>query len=344
MTLPSTSTSTANGIGSRPARVEQRRHDRHRLVPRRLAGVVGPGDAEHVALAHLDPPLRRRHGHGDVPGDRARRLVVLRARAEQARRAAVARELEVGPQPAGMEVPCRADERAVLGHRPAVGPRPADLLRVLRAVVPAAGPALGVEHRVGAADGVEPGRLDLGHRRRGRRAVRDEVEVVGDVDLRRGRREVVDHVVHVPRVRGQVAPAVARRRAEGGLLLAGREQRLQVLEPHPVVQVDDVHARDGPVLHHEVRREARDPAVHRRLERVVLERDRVLPRLDLHGAELVVERLHVLRRRGCREQETEDERGEGDSHDVASMVWIAAAAVHTHSSTTRSSTAGAWTA
>jgi hypothetical protein len=243
-----------------------------------------------------------------------------------------------------MQVPGGADDRPVLGHHPAVAPRPADLVGELRPAVATARAALRVEHRVGAADGVEPHGLDLGHRRRGRRAVRDEVEVVGDVDLLRRRREVVDHVVHDPRIGGPVAPAVAGRSADRRLLLAGGEQRLLVAEPHAVMQVDDVHARDAAVLAHEVRREAGDPAVDRRLERVVVELDRVLARLDLDRAELVVEGLHILRRRGRREQEGEDERGEGGSHDVASIVWIAAAAVHTHSSTTRSSTPGAWTA
>ena len=237
-------------VGAGPAGDPHRRHDRHRLVPRRPPRVVGARGAQHVALAQLHAPVGRRDGHRHVPGDRARGLVVDRLRAEQARRAAVARERQVGPEPARVQVPAGADERAVLGHGPR-GPRHAPgLVGIGEAAVRSTAAALGVEHRVEAADRVEQGRLDRLDPLRRRRAVRDEVDLVGDEDLVRRRREVVDHVVHQPVVAGAIAPAVAGRRDDRGLLLAGREQRRAVRDPDAVVQVDHVDGRDAAVLAH----------------------------------------------------------------------------------------------
>ena len=201
------------------------RHDRHRLVPRRRARVVGARDREHVALLDRHAPVGRRRGHRDVPRHGAGRLVVVGARAEDLDRAPGARDLEVGPQAAGVQVARRADERAVVVGGPGVARRAAavgvgdvvgegDAAVVSRALD-------GVEDRVGAAaHDVEPLRPDLVHPERGLGAERDEVHLPGDVDPRGRRGEVVDHVVEQPLVVLAVAPAEALGLADRRLLLA----------------------------------------------------------------------------------------------------------------------------
>ena len=85
-----------------------------------------------------------------------------------------------------------------------------------------------------------------------------EVDVVGDVDLRRLVGQVVDHVVEDPRVRGAHRIPVAVRELVDRLLLARGHERVQpgeavalalaggpVAQPHAVVQVDHVDAGDG---------------------------------------------------------------------------------------------------
>jgi hypothetical protein len=303
-------------VRPRAARVEHRRHDPHRLVPGRPPGVVGGGHRQDVAALDADPPIGRRGLHRDVPRDRARGLEVVGVGPEQAHAPAVALQVHVGPQAAGMQVAGGPDEHAVLRHDVAVArirPRPplAGLARVRVAAVLAAGAAVDVEDRVDLhAHHVQPQRPELLHRGRPRRAVRDEVEVVGDVHVGGVRREVVDHVVHHPAVARAVAPAVAGRRRVGGLLLPGRERRRPVDEPHAVVQVDDVHARHPAAHVLQVGPEAGDPAVHRRPLVVELERDVVAPGGDVDRAEPVVQRLGLRRRR---EYEEREQAGEDDA-------------------------------
>ena len=259
--------------------------------------VVGRRHRQHVAPPDADAPLGGGRGHRHVPRHRARGLEVLRLGAEQPHRLPVAREREVGPQPARVQVAGRADEHAVLLDRQLVLARarsPRGLLRVGEAAVAAARALVDVEDGVDLPGlDVAPQRVEVPDARGGRRPRRDEVDVVGDVHLGRRRRQVVDHVVHDPVVLRLVDPAVAVRRVEDRLLLARREQRPEVRDPDGVVEVDDVHARDRPVLVREVGLEARDVPGDVRLELVALELDRVLPRRDLDRPELVVDALHA---------------------------------------------------
>ena len=234
MSTPLTAVLVREGVGAagRGDRHRQR-HDRHRLVPRRRARVVGARHREHVALLDRHAPVRRRRRHRHVPRHRAGRLVVVRARAEDLHGAPGARDLEVGPQAAGVQVARGAHQRAVVVGGPGVARRAAavgvgdvvgegDAAVVARALD-------GVEDRVGAAAlDVEPLRLDLVHPARGLGAERDEVHLPGDVDPRRRRREVVDHVVEQPLVVRAVAPAEALGLADRRLLLAGRPRRADV--------------------------------------------------------------------------------------------------------------------
>jgi hypothetical protein len=105
----------------------------------------------------------------------------------------------------------------------------------------------------------------------------------------------VDHVVEHPRLLGRVAPAVARGRVEVRLLLAGGERRLEVDEPHGVVEVDDVDRRALALVRaggvDEARAEADDPAVDGRALLLDVDVDQVLAGTDLQRAELVLQDL-----------------------------------------------------
>ena len=225
-------------------------------------------------------------------------------------------------RPPGCRCPAVPTSTPSSRHHVAVArirPRPPllGLARVRVAAVAAAGAAVDVEHRVRLdAHDVQPHRPDLLHPGRLRRRVGDELELVVDVDVGRCRREVVDHVVHHPRVARPVAPAVARGRLHRGLLLAGRERRLAVVDPHAVVQVDHVHARDAAVGVREVRLEAGDPAVDLRALVVELEDDVVAPGPDVDRPEPVLQRLRLRRRREQREEKQAGESEATHRHSV----------------------------
>jgi hypothetical protein len=92
----------------------------------------------------------------------------------------------------------------------------------------------------------------------------------------------VDHVVEDPLVGRLVLPAEALGGAEDCLLLAGREGRVAVDDPHRVVEVDHVDRRDLLVLDPaQLGLEVRDVAVHARALLREVEDDVVLPRLDV---------------------------------------------------------------
>src|SRR3954452_12556320 len=116
------------------------------------------------------------------------------------------------------------------------------------------------------------------------------------------------------------------------------------LEIHtPWCKMQHVDGRDGPVRADQVRREAEDVAVDRRLELVRLEVDRVLPRLDRDRPELVVEMLH-LRGGRRRPDEQGDEEGEhratkGAAHRTSSRI---SAATHSASPTWIDGTPATW--
>ena len=304
------------------------RHDPHRFVPGRALGVVGRRHAEHVALLDRHAPSRPRRRHRDVPRHRARRLPVVRARTEQIHRAPVARELEVGVEATRVEMAGGPDEHAVaLDHLLIAGCAAAvGVGRVVGVgeapVLPA--PAKCVEHRVGRATlDVEPLGADLADSLRGLRRVGDEVERVGDVDPIPVREQVVDHVVQDPLVARLVAVAEALRQPQIGLLLAGGERQLAVDEPHRVVQVQDVDARDRAVDPLEVGAEADDPAGALGLRHAVaVDRDRVLARLDHDRAVLELQMLDP-RRRGCtrrQEQEYDEETDQPGEHSQVTLV------------------------
>ena len=97
-------------------------HDRetHRLVPRRARRVVGRADLQHVTGLHRDRPVVARRGHRHVPRHRARGLVVLGRGLEEVRVLAVAQQIEVDVQTAGVEVTEGVHEHARLLDRPLV--------------------------------------------------------------------------------------------------------------------------------------------------------------------------------------------------------------------------------
>ncbi len=289
------------GIGLRervhpaPSLGHRDRHDRHRLVPGGPARVVGAGHRDHVAGLDVDPPVGGRHRHRHVPGHRTGRLVVLRVGAEQELGDAVARDLQVVVEAAGVQVPPHEHQRLLAADGPPARVLDARVGGVVGIRVAGAagvtGALDGVEDGVAAADHVQPLRVDRLDPRRLRRGGGHEVEVVGDVDRGRVRREVVDHVVHLPPIRGAVRVAVAGRHDRRRLLLARRPGRAAVDHPDGVVQVHDVHPRDRAVLVDQVRLEAGEVAVLLGAHRVGLEEDGVLPRVDLHRA---VDEVHVL--------------------------------------------------
>ena len=173
----------------------------------------------------------------------------------------------------------RGHQHAVAVGHPLVAASAAGVgLRVVVGVGVAAvlaGALLDVEHGIElAALDVHP---DRAHRldppRLGRR-LGDEVDLVDHVDLRRHRREVVDHVVEVPGVRRLVLVAVTLGNAHDRLLLAGGEEELgewrggrapAEIRPHSVVEVDHVHTGDLSVGVGQVGPDAGDPAIHRGL-------------------------------------------------------------------------------
>ena len=313
---------------ARGAPGDRHRHDRHRLVPRGLGDVVGPVDGEHVALLDRHPPVLRRSGHRDVPGHGARGLEVVRSRGEHAHGPAAARVGEERLQPARVQVANGLHERRVTIGDPlvaphAVGIRVARGVREREAALLVGLAAQRVEDRVGlAALGVDPLRLDRDDPLGPRRAHRDEVDRVGQVHRVRRRDQVVDHVVHQPRLLGRVLQPEAARRVDDRLLLAGRVRRAPVDQPHSVVQVQDVHARGRAVGADQVGLEARDVAGDLRALHVRLDLDRVLAGRDVDRAELERDplgaRRHLRlldacrRRPGLRGRRTDHERGEQD--------------------------------
>ena len=214
-------------------------------------------------------------------------------------------------QPSGMEVPSGADQHAVGVDRPDVLRRAA-VIRVGRLIGIGEGAVRAralddVEDRVPAAVlHVEPDRVRADDVRRGRCGCGKEVEVVGDPDLLALRRQVVEHVVEDPAVGRAVLVAVAGRELGRRLLLAGGEEALgerrdrrvwsRRVEPHPVMQVDDVDRRNGAVGPLEVRRHPQDPPVDVGLGDLPLRvLDRVLPRLHVDRPELEVQMLRCPR-------------------------------------------------
>ena len=151
-------------------------------------------------------------------------------------------------------------------------------------------PPLDVEHRIEVAPlHVEPhgvGRTNAGG---GRRAGGDVVDGVGDPDVVRHGRLVVDHVQQLPVVGGLHRHAIAVGRVEDRLLLTGRPERALAVvaevelgragakglavvaelagqaEPDSVVQLDLLDGRDGAVGLDQVGTEAGDEAVVGRL-------------------------------------------------------------------------------
>ena len=154
------------------------------------------------------------------------------------------------------------------------------------------------------------GRDDVGGRRRVRG---NEVDLVGDVDLGRPRRQVVDHVVEDPEVLGADRIAVPLGQRVDRLLLARGHERVKaadvrvaltlaggpVAEPHAMVEMDHVGQRDPAtalaigqrVL--EVRRHPDHVAVDGRLRHAVgVEQDQVGARRDQERARGEMEMLN----------------------------------------------------
>ena len=119
--------------------------------------------------------------------------------------------------------------------------------------------AVDVEHRIDVMVlDIHPDRMHRRDPARCRRAVGDEVHVVGDEDLRGLLTEVVDHVVEDPMVGGADGVPEAARELGDRLLLARRHEGVEaadfpialaaagraVGQPYAVMQMDHVHARD----------------------------------------------------------------------------------------------------
>ena len=190
----------------------------------------------------------------------------------------------------------------VLGGATGVGVGGVVGIRVL-AVVPAA--LRHVEHgiRLAVLD-VHPDRPHRNDALRRRRGGRDEVDVVGDPHLRAVRGEVVDHVVEIPVVGSLVGIAVARRELQIRLLLPHREEPLRQtrhgrilrrqVQPHRMMQVDDIDTRRLAVRVLEVRTNTDDPTVDgwplrdavRNVVLAGLDRERTNPEMQPLGAGL----------------------------------------------------------
>ena len=214
-----------------------------------------------------------------------------------------------------MQVAGGLDEHAGPVHDPLVlllapAVRVAGLVRVGVAPVPAR-PLPDVEDRVEApALHVHPDRPHVPDPARRGRALRHEVHLVDHVDLRRRRPQVVDHVVEEQRVRGLDRVAVALRQANDGLLLAGREERLDPearraprhVHPDAVVEVDHVHARHAAVQVGQVGPDAGEPAVDLRPLDDRRVADLILAGNDVEGTDPVRDALRtpgkLLHRRG----------------------------------------------
>ncbi len=227
--------------------------------------------------------------------------------------APVALQPQVGVQSARMYVAGGRDQDPVLVDGPDVL-RGAAEVRVGRVVgigvVAVLSAALGdVEYRVSLTVlDVHP---DWHHRHdalRGRGRRRDEIDVVRDPHLRPVRGEVVDHVVEQPVVGGLVRVAVAGRELQVRLLFPDCEEPLwktgrrrvrgRQIEPHRVVEVDDVDARCLAVRVHEVGANTDDPTVDGRLlHRRTAVLDVVLARLDRKRTDLEVQPFRAAIRR-----------------------------------------------
>ena len=220
-----------------------------------------------------------------------------------------------------MQVPGRGHQgprmlqRDLVERRPAVG-RLGHVREGELAVLPAM--AMNVEYRIDVVRlDVHPDRMHGRDRLGRRRGGGDEVDVVGDVDLRGGGRQVVDHVVNDPVVVGPDRVPVALRELVDGLLLPGGGEWVEaaqavaltragrsVAEPYPVVKVNDVDPGDGAAALAvgasvvEVRRHPDHVAVLRRLGYVVLlQEDQVRSWGDQVGAGAVMQMLDAVRRR-----------------------------------------------
>ena len=205
--------------------------------------------------------------------------------------------------PGGHQHAVAVGDPLVLGLTAAVGVR---LVVRIGVAPPAPGALLDVEDRVRAALlHVHPDRGDRPDAARPPRGARDEVDLVDHVHLGRHRREVVDHVVEQPRVRGAVLVGVALREADDGLLLAGGHEQLgqarrggigtAEVGPHAVVQVDHVHARHPAARVDQVGPDAGDPAVHLRLLADDLVADLVLARDHVERTDPVGQALCAVR-------------------------------------------------
>ena len=141
-------------------------------------------------------------------------------------------------------------------------------------------------------------------------SLRDEVEVVGDRDLERRRGEVVHHVVDRSSRRSPGRGSRSRRAGPSAVFSSpaakkrsgrfGRVESLRrVVQPHAVVQVDDVDAA-GP-CRSAFSMLGRMPTIHPSTSGFgtwpPAELDRVLPRLDADGSVLEVEVLDAVGRR-----------------------------------------------